>query len=442
MNFQSYAISKTSEWACIQVKSPESENRVPVHLFCVLDTSCSMNYCAKLENVKKSLQFLLDFLGSRDIISVITFSTTAKTILSQECINEDSRSRISFINSESCTNLSAGIIEASKSLLKGTDYKQGILLLTDGLANRGIINSDDILAIVKNTIRDFNTSMSCIGYGTDHNVDLLQSMSVVGGGSYYVVNNLEDVAKVFGDVLGGLVSCVAQQVKVILPVGTEVKSRYATNRDGSNLEIIIGDMPAGMEAIFLARIPVTFTIQLQGYDIKNNTPFITYSIVVITDDTNLLLNGEAHYLRFEVMELLDETHKLLDGGNFTKQIEKIDTCIKKITDYKIEHSLWNMLLEELNNCKYILENKDIHFDTSQLMRQHAGYIGIMRGFRATSDSTYRHIDTNNTFSNSLQRNISRQMTENVNQVKEVKEVPTLKRQFADSSKSWLSYIGL
>ena len=101
-----------------------------------------------------------------------------------------------------------------------------------------------------------------------------------------------------------------------------------------------------------------------------------------------------------------------------------------------------MLLEELNNCKYILENKDIHFDTSQLMRQHAGYIGIMRGFRATSDSTYRHIDTNNTFSNSLQRNISRQMTENVNQVKEVKEVPTLKRQFADSSKSWLSYIGL
>ena len=338
MNFQSYAISKTSEWACIQVKSPESENRVPVHLICVLDTSCSMNYCAKLENVKKSLQFLLDFLGSRDIISVITFSTTAKTILSQECINEDSRSRISFINSESCTNLSAGIIEASKSLLKGTDYKQGILLLTDGLANRGIINSDDILAIVKNTIRDFNTSMSCIGYGTDHNVDLLQSMSVVGGGSYYVVNNLEDVAKVFGDVLGGLVSCVAQQVKVILPVGTEVKSRYATNRDGSNLEIIIGDMPAGMEAIFLARIPVTFTIQLQGYDIKNNTPFITYSIVVITDDTNLLLNGEAHYLRFEVMELLDETHKLLDGGNFTKQIEKIDTCIKFIMEHVIRRT--------------------------------------------------------------------------------------------------------
>ena len=444
MNFQAFTLSKNPEWACIQVKAPESENRVPVHLVCVIDTSASMESHNKLENVKKSLQFLLDFLGSQDMISVITFSEKAKTILSQINDKDDIRSRISFIRIESNTNLSAGIIEANSSLQLGTNYKQGILLLTDGLANMGVTNSDGILTIVQSTITTFNTSISCIGYGTDHNVELLQNISSTGGGSYYVVNNLEDVATVFGDILGGLVSCVAQQVKVVLPIGTEVKSRYATNKVGC-MEIIIGDIPAGMEAAFLAKIPVQFPVELKGYDIKNNVPFVIYSNVIATDDATLQLNGEAHYLRFEVVRLLDESHTLLVQypiPDFTNQIEKIDACIKTITDYTVSHSLWGMLLEELHTCKKSLQSRDGNYDTPQIMRQHAGYIGTMRGLRATSDNTnYRQMEVESTFSNNIQRQFSNQLTATVSesQANEEKystdtqhEMIPLTRQNADS----------
>ena len=397
MNFQAYTLSKHPEWACLQVKAPESETRTPVHLCCVIDTSASMESYNKLENVKRSLQFLLDFLGPQDSISVITFSEAARTILTQTAVSanekDNIRARISIIRVESNTNLSAGIIQARDSLQIDTNgSKQGILLLTDGIANLGLIQPADILDLVRNTITKFNgTSISSVGYGTDHNVELLQSISTEGGGSYYVVNNLEDVARVFGDILGGLVSCASQQVRITLPIGTELKSRYGTNTVGDKVEIVIGDMPAGSEAAFLAKIPSGTVTTLKGYDLMAHNTYEINSTVVITEDASLQINGEAHYIRFEVLVLLEQTQSIMSyfgaPADVSAHITKINTCIATITEYRREHehSLWNILLEELNTCKQTLENRHLAAaDSAQIMSQHAGYIGRMRGLPAMS----------------------------------------------------------
>ena len=395
MNFQAYTLSKHPEWACIQVKAPESETRTPIHLCCVIDTSASMDSCDKLENVKRSLQFLLDFLGPQDSISVITFSETARTILTQTAVSaaekDNIRARISIIRIESNTNLSAGIVQARDSLQIDTSgSKQGILLLTDGVANIGLTRPADILDLVRNTITKFNgTSISSVGYGTGHNVELLQSISTEGGGSYYVVNNLEDVATVFGDILGGLVSCASQQVRVALPIGTEVKSRYGTNSVSSTLEIVIGDMPAGSEAAFLAKIPSGIVATLKGYDLVAHSTYEITLPVVTTEDATLQVNGEAHYIRFEVLALIEQSRNFMsrfcNPAEANTHIEKINACIATITEYREEHehSLWDILLEELNTCKQLLENRQhAAVDTPQIMTQHAGYLGRMRGLAA------------------------------------------------------------
>jgi hypothetical protein len=396
MNFQAYTLSAHPEWACLQVKAPDSEARTPVHLCCVIDTSASMESDRKLENVKQSLQFLLDFLGPQDSVSVITFSEAAKTILTQTAVTatekDNIRARISIIRVESNTNLSAGIIQARDSLqIDTSNTKQGILLLTDGIANMGLTRPQDILELVRNTIDKFRgTSISSVGYGTDHNVELLQSISTEGGGSYYVVNNLEDVATVFGDILGGLVSCAAQQVRVVLPPGTEIKSRYATNTVGDQMEIVIGDVPAGSEAAFLAKIPVGRPITLKGYDLVTHNTFEINSTVTATDDAVLQTNGEAHYLRFEVMALLEQSRNLMNfhtpAADVTAQIAKIDACITTINTHRAahEHSLWDILLGELNTCKNTLQNRRAYDHTTpHIMTQHAGYLGRMRGLPAT-----------------------------------------------------------
>ncbi len=425
MNFQAYTLSTHPEWACIQVKAPESENRTPIHLCCVIDTSASMTTFNKLENVKQSLQFLLDFLGPQDHVSIITFSEAAKTILNQIAITasekDNIRTRISFIRAESNTNLSAGIVQSRESLMiDSSNCKQGILLLTDGNANLGLTRPSDIIDLVRNTINKFNgTSISSVGYGTDHNVELLQNISTEGGGSYYVVNNLEDVATVFGDVLGGLVSCSSQQVCISLPIGSEIKSRYATNTTGDVMDIIIGDMPAGSEAAFLAKIPSGLSLSLKGYDLQTHNSFEVTTQVITTDDSDLQTNGLAHYLRFEVMMLLEQSRNLFTRfapvADVTSQLDKIKECIGKITQYRTmhEHTLWDILLEELNTCKKNLENRNtVAMDTPHIMTQHAGYLGRMRGLPAATQDPNgipTPLPVGRTFSNYAQRQISSQL---------------------------------
>jgi len=444
MNFQVYSLASLADWACVQVKAPDSESRTPVHLCCVIDTSASMETDYKLANVKQSLQFLLDFLGPQDKISVITFSETARTILNQVAVTaaerDNIRARLSIIRVESNTNLSAGIVQSRDSLEVDTsNIKQGILLLTDGHANLGLTLPADIIELVHNTIGKFSgTSISCVGYGTDHNAELLQNISTEGGGSYYVVNNLEDVAIVFGDVLGGLVSCYSQQVRAILPTGTEVKSRYASNITDAGVEIVIGDMPAGMEAAFLAKIPVWTHVTLKGFNLQTHDTFEMTSVVSTADDPTLQIDGQAHYLRFEVLALLEQARPLMSWSTatamVTEHIAKITTLITTITDYQRDHahSLWPILLEELNNCKHSLENRGHNnHESAGLMTQHAGYLGRMRGLAAAPSGPHVHwsgasavasdpgatpsgevpgpIPLGRTFSNTAQRQISSQL---------------------------------
>ncbi len=394
MNFQAYTLAAHPDWACIQIKSPETEARQPVHLYCLIDTSGSMQMDFKLDSVKRSLHFLLDFLGPEDKISIVTFSDTAKTVLSQVAVSanekENIRARISIMQPEANTNLSASIVECRSSLSTDTaTVKQGIILLTDGHANLGLTRPSEILELCRNTLNKFSgTSISCVGYGTDHNAELLQSISTEGGGSYYVVSNLEDVATVYGDILGALISCTSQQVCVILPAGTEIKSRYATAGLAGGLEVTVGDMAAGAEAAFLARIPAGTAVTLKGYNLLTHNPFEMAATVGTTEDAALQVNGEAHYLRFEVLGLLDQAKSLImsrDAAAVDAHIQKINTCITTIVAHQAasNNSLWDILLGELNACKEVLQNRHIHaFASPQVMTQRGGYLGQMRGLPA------------------------------------------------------------
>jgi len=451
MDFQAYTLSKYSEWACIQIKAHELPNRIPIHLCCVIDTSGSMITNSKLQNVKKSLHFLLDFLTSQDSLTIITFSNSAKVVVSNMYVTplnkESIRTQISFMTPDDSTNMSAGIIEAAKTLKNDINIKQSILLLTDGIANVGLIRPEEIIELVRNTMnKSVGTSISTIGYGNDHHNELLQKISVTGGGSYYVVNTLEDTATVFGNILGGLISCIAQQVKVVLPADTIIKSRYdsnITNDDNKNVQVLIGDCPGGSESIFLAKLAVGQKFNIEGYNLISNASFAQTVEVKHTDDSTIQLNNELHYHRFEVLELLEESHRLMKDRNnaalLVEQVDKINKCIDRITAYKTvnENILWNILLGELVECKRILQSNDRHSIVSPLT-QMAGYIGCMRGLpSATASMTQQHTPMRNArrqlyyddedmesaapdpvnitpiFSNSLQQRISSQLCTNI-----------------------------
>ena len=431
MQFQSFSIQSHPEWATIHLKAPESESRVPIHLCCVIDTSGSMEDDDKLENVKRSLHYLLNFLGEKDRISVITFSSTAKTILNKMCCSliekENLRARIATIHLEFSTNLSAALVETRNVLtdpsgenplgealprLNPSGIKQGILLLTDGIANDGVMEPDQIVAMTKKLLQDYHgTSLSCIGYGTDHNAELLQSMATEGGGSYSIVNTLEDVATVFGNVLGGLISCSFQQVRISLPAKTEIKSRYATNHL-DELEIMVGDLSAGMEAVLLAKIPLGHVLTVKAYDLKASQLITVETTVSSSDDVTIQTDGEAHYLRFDVLALLDD----IAAGKQTAEdyLKMIAICTQDIHAYreKHAHSLWDLLLNELDRAAKSL--KFPHMYHQNLTKQHGAYLGMMRG---TSSQSPDELPSKvyNLFSNGLQHTLSHELSREVTQ---------------------------
>lgn len=426
MEFQAYTLSKYPEYAYIQLKSPDVHQRPPVHLCVILDTSGSMEDNSKLKNVKESLMFMLNFLTPSDKLSIVTFSQSAKIVLQHVNITttekENIHTQISLIGPESITNLSTGLITAHQCLLQDQIYKQGILLLTDGHANAGVIDTDKIVDIVRTLVGKYNgTSISCVGYNTDHNASLLENISAEGGGSYYVVNNLEDVATVFGDILGSLLSCVAQQVQITLPNTKQVKTRYPVQEINSYIKISVGDMPTNYEAIILAKIPQGTIISANGYDITTHDMFYRTTVVTTTDDQELQTNGEVHYLRFKVLDILNVSksyiHKLVErelritDKIITNHIGDITELYTQITDYKAnnQHSLWDTLLFELDECKKALENMSAHtMDTTQMLLQHISVLGLMRGIPATPIRTASHnrLHMNTTQSNNSINNLS------------------------------------
>ena len=440
MEFQAYTITNHPDWACIQAKAPDSQQRTPVHLCCVIDTSASMDADNKLKNVKNSLQFLLNFLGPDDKLSLVTFSDNASIILKQVCVTdaekENIRARISLITIEANTNLGAGLIRVRDCLFKeNANRKQGILLLTDGIANLGIQHTPHLEELVEKTITLWpGTSLSCIGYGTDHNVPLLQQMSAVGGGSYYVVNNLEDVATVFGDVLGGLTSCSFQQIRVVFPLKTTIKTRYAIEKMEDHMEVIIGDLPAGMNAVFLANILPGAAVTLKGFTLANHYNFELSTRVQIANDVTLQTDGEAHYLRFNVLSLIDESRYYMNRHMSDAQVQeiliKLTLQMEIIEEYKKrnEHSLWDILLSELKQCKRCIVNRrHMPPDTPHVMSQHASTLGRLRGISASVENDVVEANAaaaavapvstasaaSAAFSNRIQRQISAELTQSL-----------------------------
>jgi len=401
MNFTATCIEKFPGYACIRVKAPENVSRQPIHLCVVLDTSASMDEGNKLENVRQSMKFLLDFLGPQDKLSIITFSQHAKIVMSGVPISSDEkeniRARISLITSESNTNLSAGIITSQDCLLTNSGCKQSILILTDGHANIGMTTPSDITKLSKNLCRLYpDTSISTVGYGTGHNVELLQNISSEGGGSYYVVNDIEDVAQVFGDILGGLLTCAAQQVTVCLPLNTELKTRYAVHNsslkssDNKDTCVLIGDMPAGMEASFIAKLSEGVNISVKGYDLQINEKIMLLGTVKKVNDSVLQAECEAHYLRFAVLDIIEKARKaLVDYSIDTSPIlNDIQHYSLQIVNYKENNTnpVWDILLEELKECNENLVNRSknryYNTDSAQVMAQRTTYLGRMKGIAA------------------------------------------------------------
>lgn len=202
----------------------------PLNLSLVIDKSGSMAAADKLSRVKASLLKLITQLRPTDTLSIVVFDDEASVLYPGQKVGDKAKALelVRSLEPGSSTNLNAGLElgykEAQKTFRK--DATNRVVLLTDGIANRG---TTDPAAIAAGSLvyNDKGIDLSTIGVGLDLDKDLLMKLAKSGRGLYHFVADAEDVDKVFVKELQSLVAPVANEPNLVITYsGLDVDKVY------------------------------------------------------------------------------------------------------------------------------------------------------------------------------------------------------------------------
>lgn len=414
------------ELKCVKIVGNQIQSRNSTHTIVLLDTSGSMNDDSKLENIKRSLTFLMKFLQSSDYISLVTFNSESKIIIDNMKVTPEYRTTFQYafesLEAEGGTNLSAGLLNV-KNIIEHADPNQvsktGLIILTDGYINEGIIPSGELLRIV-HLIKamDPNISITTIGYGEDHNATLLNEIATNGGGSYNVVNNIEEVSTVFGDVLGGLMTTVAQNVCIDYPVSWKCINLYSKDVRNNINHLYIGDVCSESEHIVLFEDCSSGAVNITGVTISNYSNFT--KLIEWTDATNTI-NTIPYYIAYirNMIAYILRNIKIIDKEEIRTKLQYIKEYLN--TSQVQFHPLTPMLKREIEN---IYTQLDTSLLNMTMNLQTSAVLALSRGTSAPRRIPQRRHETSNEydivdgmnnlnmttpFSNNIQRELTQRM---------------------------------
>ncbi len=230
----------------------QGKPRPQLNIAAVIDRSGSMQG-KKLEFAKAAVSQLLDQLGPQDRFSLVAFDDEVLPLVEGVRTNDKTESQefIARIEAGGSTNLSGGWIKGLE--LAGRESKvdqlNAVLLLTDGQANVGITDQQQLVDLGEIAHKGKSIRTICLGLGSDFNEDLLKNIATAAGGRFYYIESPDQTPEVFTEELGGLLSVVTQNVELELKVADGVLdvanlTGYKWKNDNQTCRILLGDVHA------------------------------------------------------------------------------------------------------------------------------------------------------------------------------------------------------
>ena len=265
-------------WVRLRLHAPErtDANRELLNLSVVIDRSASMNVDAKIGFVRQAGHILTDNLTPDDYISLVAYNHEVQLLVPMHPVvnREFLHHRIDELTAAGNTNISAGFLEGCAQLESRLREpgQHHVLLLTDGLANRGVTDPRSLVALVQRA-KQRGIGVTTIGVGADFNESLLTQMSQAGGGHYAYAANADQIPTAVEKELGSLLAVAAQNVnfKMKLPTGIEVVQVYGHEEElqPDLLEKSLGDLTSGEERRLLIKCRVA-----PAFIAKGSEPFV------------------------------------------------------------------------------------------------------------------------------------------------------------------------
>lgn len=210
--------------------------RKPLSLAAVIDVSGSMSG-EKITYAKRSLKKLVEHMTDQDTLAILAFSSSVFTVVEPVRMTQDAKDRalveIEKIHTIADTNLSGATLEGYDAIRKAVENKvagsiERTFLFTDGQPTAGDCSFEGLVKIAKDR-KPEGCGLTCFGYGNDYNKELMTAMTKAGGGNEYHITTPDQAPAAFGREIGGLLSCVAQAVKVTIKTKPDVKVKEVLN---------------------------------------------------------------------------------------------------------------------------------------------------------------------------------------------------------------------
>ncbi|MBN1634754.1 MAG: VWA domain-containing protein [Ignavibacteria bacterium] len=341
----------------LEVKADEVKGyseRTPLNISVVIDKSGSMSSKNKLDFVKKAVEYIIDKLGYNDYISIVTYDDDVRVVYASSMVEDKTRlkSEVRKIMSGGFTNLSGGMNEGytqvEKTVRRG--YVNRVLLLSDGLANRGITDRSELANIVKNKSSYEGITISTFGVGNDFNENLMADIATYGKGNYYYIKNSFDIPEIFANELKGVRILAAQNTKIKVNFPSHYLSvrnvfGYHYEVTGDNLYIDLKDVFAGQKKTVLIKFYVSRRIDsrqefesILSYDDARDDlrkieerliTFIEPAYTINDYESGVNISVKQNVVRQEANDLMEQALNDADNGRYDEAREKI----KKGKDY-------------------------------------------------------------------------------------------------------------
>lgn len=220
--------------------------RAPIDAVVVLDRSGSMGGAA-IHAVREATCKLLRLLGADDRLGVVVFDDEAEMVLPLAAHDPDAASlRVRAVRTRGSTNLSGGWLKALEMLSTGERPQalRRIIVLTDGHANAGIIDSLSLCGLMS-AARNQGITTSTIGFNDGYDEVLLAALADAGAGNDYWCAGPDQAPQVFAAEFDGLASVVAQNISVeIRPTDAAeiaVLNEYPIVAVSGGVQVSLGD---------------------------------------------------------------------------------------------------------------------------------------------------------------------------------------------------------
>ena len=242
----------------IQGEMPAVEDRPPLNLVFLIDTSGSMESADKLPLLRQSFRLMLDNLRPEDEVAIVTYAGSTSIALEPTAASDRTAilKALNDLRAGGSTNGQGGIEAAyamAQAMTEDGDVSR-VILATDGDFNVGLSDPRGLETYIEDK-RDSGTYLSILGFGRGNLQDAtMQSLAQNGNGTAAYIDTLSEAQKVLVDNLTGALFPIANDVKIQVEFNPATVAEYRligyetralAREDFNNDAVDAGELGAG-----------------------------------------------------------------------------------------------------------------------------------------------------------------------------------------------------